>query len=103
MENIMRKTLLIGFVIAVASLAFGQSTTVTGTLADANSQVLFGSAYTITFAGVSGSTWSGGTLTTTFTGTTDGSGNFSVSLPSNTAISPSGSGWNFQFCPPANV
>lgn len=85
---------------------WGQSTTVSATVVDSSSQAWSGGTYTISFRPVPNQPgpylWNGSPLTTTqFTGTMNGSGVFSVSIPSSSSITPSGSQWTFTICPSA--
>lgn len=103
----MKKLLKIGilFVLSFAGdWLSAQSTTVSATVTDSAGNVWANGTYKITFRPVPNIpgpyVWSGGgTLPTQFTGTLDGSGHFSVSIPSNSAISPSGSQWTFTVAP----
>jgi len=86
--------------------AFGQSTTVSGQVTDAGGQSWNNGTFTATFVPnpqfpTGPYTWTGGTLNNVITGTLNGTGAYSVSIPSNTAISPQGSQWQFQFVPNA--
>jgi hypothetical protein len=45
--------------------------------------------------------WTGGTLLPQYTTSCNGSGAFSISIPSTTSINPIGSNWQFQICPNA--
>jgi hypothetical protein len=86
--------------------AFAQSTTVSGTVTDAGAQSWNNGTFSFTFVPSAGTpfpsyTWTGGTLNPTINGTLSASGTYSVSIPSNTAITPGGSQWNVQFCPQA--
>lgn len=85
---------------------WGQSTTVSATVVDSSSQAWSGGTYTISFRPVPNQPgpylWNGSPLTTNqFTGTMNGSGVFSVSIPSSSSITPSGSQWTFTICPSA--
>jgi hypothetical protein len=103
----MKKTLLLLLLILGCALrAQAQSTTVSGTVTDAGSQAWAGGAYSFTFVPnpqfpVGPYTWTGGTLTNVISGTLDGSGHYSQSVPSNTAITPAGSKWILQVTPNA--
>jgi len=48
-------------------------------------------------------TWTGGTLKLSISGSLNGSGSASVSIPSNTAIIPGTSKWQIQVCPAATA
>ena len=94
------------FILAGAANALGQSTTVSGNVTDTGSQAWAGGTYQFQFAPnpqfpTGPYTWTGGTLNKVISGTLDGSGNYSVSIPSNTAISPQGSKWILQVTPNA--
>ena len=90
-----------------ALTAHAQSTVVTGNVTDQGGQAWIGGSYTWTLLPnpqypTGPYTWTGGALTTTFSGSLDGGGNYSQSLPSNTAISPAGSTWVLQVVPNAS-
>jgi hypothetical protein len=85
-----------------------QSTTVSSTgLVDsdgftwANGTVIIDFVPAPNFPNISSYGWIGGALKPQYTTTLNGSGALSVSVPSTTAISPSGSTWQFNFCPNA--
>lgn len=89
----------------LAVSAFGQSTSVTVNVTDSSGQVWISGNYKISFwtnpSFPNGYQWQGSPFnqTTIFTGTMDGSGNFTVSIPDNSTISPAGSAWKFTVCP----
>jgi hypothetical protein len=93
-----------------AACASAQSTTVSGAVTDAGSQAWANGTYSISFVpnpaypspGVY--KWTGGTFNplAIISGSLDGSGDYSVSVPSNTAITPDSSNWTFTFCPQAS-
>jgi hypothetical protein len=91
--------------LVLAAPMFGQSTSVTVNVTDSSGQIWIGGNYKIGFwtnpSFPNGYQWQGSTFnqTTIFTGTMDGSGNFTVSIPDNSTISPSGSAWKFTVCP----
>jgi hypothetical protein len=103
----MRKVLLaFTFLLASAVGAFGQSTTVSGTVTDAGSQAWTNGTYKFLFVPnpqypTGPYTWTGGTLNFVISGSLDGSGNYSVSVPSSSAITPVGSKWILQVTPNA--
>jgi trimeric autotransporter adhesin len=103
----MRKIILgLLFILTGAVNAFGQSTTVSGNVTDSGSQAWAGGTYQFQFAPnpqfpTGPYTWTGGALNKVISGTLDGSGNYSVSIPSNTSISPQGSKWILQVTPNA--
>jgi hypothetical protein len=97
-------TFLLTLFCAVAS--FAQSTTVSGTVTDAGSQTWNNGTYQFTLIPnplypTSVYTWTGGALNRVITGSLSGSGTYSVSIPSNTAITPAGSKWVLQVTPNA--
>ena len=83
--------------------------TVTGTVTDANSQAYANGTYLFTFApaaGIPGPYYFGGAtfpITTSYSGSLDSSGAFSVSMEPNNQITPSGSQWIFRFTPAADA
>lgn len=89
--------------------AFGQSTTATGPVVDANSQAwAYGTWRAEFYPSPTNPTgpyfWNGSPYTpVAFSGSLDGSGNFTQAIPSNTSIVPAGSKWRFTFCPGASV
>jgi hypothetical protein len=104
----MRKIILaVVFLLAGAANAFGQSTTVSGQVTDAGAQSWNGGTFQFTFTPnpqfpTGPYTWTGGTLNNVITGVLSGTGSYSVSIPSNTAISPINSTWILQVCPNAS-
>ena len=87
--------------------AYGQSTVVSGTVTDSSSQTWNNGTITFTFVTnpqypASQYSWTGGTLPTTISGTLNSGGAYSISLPSNTAISPIGTSWQAQVCSQAS-
>src|SRR5271155_3802063 len=96
------------FILGLAVQVQAQSTTVSGTITDAGAQSWNSGTYQFTFVPNQAYqpepqyTWTGGALTQNFTGTLSGTGTYSVSIPSNSAISPAGSTWAVTFCPLAN-
>src|SRR5579885_3213087 len=86
---------------------FGQSTIVSATITDLDGTTWSNCTYTVQFSPtVQGYAWSGGNLLSNsyFTGSCDdGTGTFSLSLPSNTSIYPIGSSWRFTICPNASA
>jgi hypothetical protein len=106
-RSAMRKIILaFAFLLAGAANAFGQSTTVSGQVTDAGAQSWNGGTFQFTFTPnpqfpTGPYTWTGGTLNNVITGVLSGTGSYSVSIPSNTAISPINSTWILQVCPNA--
>jgi hypothetical protein len=93
---------------AVPVLAQAQSTTVSGQVTDAGGQSWNNGTLTAQFVPnpqfptISSYTWTGGTLNQTISGALNGTGGYSaLSIPSNNAITPQGSHWQFTFCPQA--
>lgn len=97
-------------ILALCGCGWAQSTTVTGTITDTDGTAWTNGTYTVSlvpspsFAN-SSYVWQGqpiniGVYTT---GTMDGTGTITVSLPSTTAISPKGTQWSFHICPNASA
>ena len=84
----------------LVSIVHGQNVTVIGTVADSNGNLYPSCNYSATFNGASNATLlNGQPFTKTVAGLTcNASGQFSVSLPQNSQITPAGSTWNFVFC-----
>jgi hypothetical protein len=103
----MKKLILgLAFLLAGAVNAFGQSTTVSGTVTDLGAQAWAGGTFQFTFVPnpqfpVGPYTWTGGALNTTIAGFLDGTGSYSQSVPDNATISPIGSKWILQVTPNA--
>lgn len=101
----MRKFLLL--ILLFPSLCWAQSTTVSGTITDAGGQAWANGTYTFSFRVAPTNPtatyyWNGSPFpmsSQTIQGTLDTSGHFSVSVPSNTSITPSQSTWDFMVCP----
>lgn len=100
----------VGFTLVLALLIisrmWAQSTTVSGQVTDAGSQSWNNGTFNFTFVPNPNQpaavyTWTGGTLPTNISGTLTSSGSYSVSIPSNAAISPIGTSWSATFCPQA--
>lgn len=92
------------FLFFSASLCCAQSTTVSGTVTDAGSQTWNNGTITFSFTPnpqypVGPYTWTGGTLQNTISGALSGTGTYSLSIPSNSAISPIGTSWTIKVCP----
>jgi len=101
----MKKITLLGLLLFVAALpAFGQSTTVSGTVQDLGSQTWNNGSIEFDFVpnpqypSLPQYTWTGGTLSYSVKGTLGGSGTYSVSVPTNSAITPGGSQWTIKVC-----
>lgn len=81
------------------TLTFGQSTTVTGNVTDLGGQIWSKGSVVATFVPSGGTqpnqyTWTGGAFNgQAITALTDSSGNYSLSLPSNTELVPANSKW----------
>jgi hypothetical protein len=94
--------------LGLATAAGAQTTVVTATIQDPVGQAYSNGTYSIQFHPNSGFLpsqykWQGGSFTQQFSGVMDGSGTFTVSIPDNAFITPSGSQWDFQVCPQASV
>lgn len=81
---------------------FGQNTSVTATLTDSDGNAWANGSYTITFDNPSQGqppvyTSTGQKIQTLFSGSLNGSGALSVSLPDNMLVTPRGS-WDFKLC-----
>lgn len=85
--------------LAGASNAFGQSTTVSSTVTDSGGVVWAGGSYEFNFVGPVQVTWPGGAVTRIVKGSLSSSGAFSQSLPDNNTISPSPTFWSLKVCP----
>jgi hypothetical protein len=107
----MRRSLYLALALLIfCPLALSQtSTTVNGTVVDnPDNQAWFAGNFYFTFR-VSPSNptgpyfWSGApfSIQQTISGSLDGSGHYSVSVPSNSSITPSGSAWDLTVCPQA--
>jgi hypothetical protein len=107
----MRKLILaLAFLLTGAANAFGQTSAVTATITDLDSQTWNNGTYRITFVQPAGNSqppvWNGSPMTSAqklFTGTMSGSGVLTVSIPDNSFITPSGSTWLFVLCPDSSA
>ena len=94
------------FLLALSAAA--QSTTVSGQVTDAGGQSWNNGTVTAQFVPnplyptLPQYSWTGGAFVLTVTGTMNGTGAYSISVPSSTAITPGNSFWQFQFCPLAS-
>jgi hypothetical protein len=103
----MKKILVLIFSLICCVAANAQSTTVSGQVTDFGGQTWNNGSITFTFvpnpAYPTGPyTWTGGTLPLNISGTLNGTGGYSISIPSNSAISPIGSTWSVQVYPQAS-
>lgn len=93
--------------LTLARSTWAQSTTVSGQVIDAGGQSWNNGTVTASFVPnplyvpQPQYVWTGGALNFTITGTLTGTGSYSISVPSNSAITPVNSSWKFQFCPQA--
>src|SRR5258706_685631 len=101
-----RISLMVLILLGVAASAGAQSTTLSGTVTDTpDGQLWLNGKITGTFVPNSqypifaNYSWTGGTLPFTVTGALTGTGTYSISVPSNSAITPINSQWSFQLCP----
>jgi hypothetical protein len=96
----MKKLLMV--VLLLSGAAMAQTSALTATITDSDSQTWNNGTYIITFVPAPNtpqpSTWTGGTLVTQYRGSLNGSGVLSVSIADNATISPPGSQWQFQLC-----
>ena len=104
----MRKIILMLALSLLAGFAGAQSTTISSTgVVDTDGFTWAAGTYQIQFVpsqanpNPSAYTWTGGALSQSFSGSLDGSGAFSKSIPSSTSIFPTNSQWQFTICPNA--
>lgn len=103
-----RKVLLaLGLLLLCSATGFCQSTTVSGTITDAGAQTWNNGTFNFVFVPsatnpVGPYTWPGGAIPANIGGSLSGTGTYSVSIPSNTAISPIQTTWTATFCPQAS-
>lgn len=103
----MRRLAFLLVLLLAARGAWGQMTTVSATIADASGQAWKQGTYTFFFRtsplNPTSTYYLNGvpfpTSQQTIAGHMDTTGSFSVSVPSNTSITPSGSTWDVQVCP----
>lgn len=103
----MKKILLVlSFLMMLSTLTKAQSTSVTLNVTDTGGQLWANGTYRVTFLPNSqfpGATysWTGGAFdpTTVYSGALDGSGSATFSIPSNSAINPTGTNWSLSVCP----
>src|SRR6266478_7861575 len=98
----MRKLLLTLLFWLVPTIAFGQSTTVSGTVIDLDGQQWTAGTVVASFVPAQGTTlgqytWSGGAFNpgASITISITAGGNYTQAIPSSTAIVPAGSKWTF--------
>jgi hypothetical protein len=104
-----RKVLLaLGLLLLACSSSFAQnSTTVSGTIQDLGGQAWLNGTFNFVFVPsavnpVGPYTWPGGAIPANIGGSLSGTGTYSVSIPSNSAISPIQTTWTATFCPQAS-
>lgn len=98
-------------VLLLGTLGYGQTTTVSGTVTDADGQTWNNGTYSISFIPTPGAgpqfNYNGSVMTAAqkgpYTGSLSGGGAFSVAIPDNTFITPSGTQWRFTICPLASA
>jgi hypothetical protein len=108
---IRKLALLSTLLLLLSASAFAQSTTVSGTVTDTpDGQAWFNGTYSFVFrtspSNPSGQYfWNGVPFSSsqTIAGQLDGSAHYSVSVPSNTSITPAGSTWDLTVCPLATA
>jgi len=92
----------IALLLLLAGMTHAQSTTVSVQTTDAASQSWNNGTFQFSFQPnpqfPGQYNWTGGTLPLNISGVINSTGGFSVSVPSNTAITPQGSSWNLQVC-----
>jgi len=106
-----KRTLFVLWMWACFALAaFGQSTTVSGQVTDAGGQAWNSGTYSFGFYPnpqypASTYTWTGGAFNSQapIAGSLSGTGGYSVSVPTNSAITPVGSKWILTVCPQATT
>jgi len=103
----MKKLLILLALLSLPAIASGQSTVISGVVADSSSQTWNNGTFQFQFIPANPQAppnWTGGAFNfnQTITGVMDGSGNYSQSLPSNSAITPTGSSWRFTMCSGTN-
>lgn len=102
---IKRALLILGLLLVPLPL-LGQTTAVTATITDSDGQAWFSGTFTITFVPTPGFggqfQYNGAPMTNAqkgpYLGVMDGTGTFTVSLPDNSFITPSGTQWLFTLC-----
>jgi hypothetical protein len=105
----MKRLLILFLTFLWAIPAFGQSTTVSGQIADSNGQIFAFGTYKIEFFSNGLPTpfyWNGTPFntSTSFSGNLDSTGSFSgVVVPSSNFITPVGTGWRFTVCSAATT
>jgi hypothetical protein len=101
----------LSIILLFALCAFGQNTTVSGTITDApDGQPWFNGTFSFVFrvspSNPTAQYFLNGvpfSSAQTIAGTLDGSAHYSVSVPSNTSITPAGSSWDLTVCPLATA
>jgi len=93
---------LLAIVALMVGSALAQTSAITATITDPDSQTWNNGTYIITFVPAPNtqqpSTWTGGALVTQYTGSLNSSGVLSVSVADNGFVSPPGSKWQFTLC-----
>jgi hypothetical protein len=90
---------------AAGCFVFSQSTSVTASITDTDGNTWNYGSVTATFSPgpVTSYVWAGGPIPNQVKGTMNGSGTFTISLPDNNTIQPSGTSWNISICPWASA
>lgn len=97
----LRRLILPLILLLIPSISYAQSTLVTSTIKDPNGVAYAQGTFKISFSNPTNqqALYGGQPLTqVSFTGQLDASGNLSVTLPSNTSITPTGTQWSFVIC-----
>ena len=94
-----RAILALLFALFAVAGAQAQSTTVTSTVTDTGGVVWTGGNYKFSFVGSQTVNWPGGAFNRVVSGTLDGTGSFSVSLPSTSTMTGGPASWTLQVTP----
>lgn len=105
---------MLGKILAWIIIAFGclfcfyasaQTTSASATITDSDGNTWNNGTVTATFVPgpVNSYKWPGGPIPNQVSGSMNGSGTFTISLPDNTTITPKGSAWRFSICPNASA
>lgn len=103
MNKKLLQLLLLVLLTVIPVSAFGQSTTLSGTIIDTAGQVWSNGTYSFQFINANNNvppSWTGGTFNFngTISGSFNGSGQYTQILPSTGNITPSGGQWRMQVC-----
>lgn len=92
----------------LVGIAFSQNTSLTATIQDSAGQTWANGTFSVTFFPVpnfpNNYQWQGSKFVPkTYSGTMNGSGTMTVTLPDNNTITPAGTQWSFVLCPNATA